>query len=140
MRINLFTRYYRTISYSLATIFALVGLLFLLQPRAVLVFFNTLSLSFGMSAAPEDGFSFYLVLAVAYMYIVTLLAWGTGRHPEKSTYPFLLANAKIASSLVSFGFFFLHRPYLIFLSNGIIDGFLGLVALALFRSSKESRG
>ena len=140
MRINLFTRYYRTISYFLAVIFALVGLIFLLLPQGVLAFFNALSLSLGMSASPQDGFSFYPVLAVAYMYVVTLLAWGTGRHPEKSTYPFLLANAKIASSILSFGFFVLKTPYLIFLSNGIIDGFLGLVALALLRSSKENRG
>jgi len=93
-----------------------------------------------MSASPEEGFSFYPVLAGAYMYIVTLLAWETGRHPQNSVFPWLLANAKIASSLLSLGAYILFRPYLIFLANGIVDGFLGFVALALYRSAKGNRG
>lgn len=139
MKINIFTRYYRVISYFLAAAFALVGLLFLLTPNGVLVFFNNLAPGLRLSASPENGFSFYLVLAAAYMYVVTLLAWETGRHPQNSIFPWLLANAKIASSLLSFGAFFLFRPYLLFLANGIVDGFLGFVALALHKSAKGNR-
>jgi hypothetical protein len=57
----------------MAVAFAVVGLAFLLAPSGVVAAFDSLSLRAGLApAGPAAGF--YLVLAVAYMYLVTLLA------------------------------------------------------------------
>lgn len=125
-------KYYRQISLFLALIFAAVGLAFLFLPKGVLAFFNALSQRLGMAQAPEVGFNLYLVLAVAYMYLVALLAWMMAQHPQNKVFPFLLANAKIASSVLSFGLFFLHQPYLIYITNGIVDGLIGVIVLCFF--------
>ncbi len=45
--------------------------------------------------------SFFGVLAAAYMYVVTVLAWLMYRFPREKAYPMLLANAKFASSALS---------------------------------------
>jgi len=127
-------------SYGLAMVFAAVGMIFLFLPNGLLRFFNRISKPIGMAESPENGLAFFLVLAVAYMYLVTLLAWMMGRHPENPVFPLLLANGKIGSSLVSFGFFFFSRPYLIVLSNGIIDGLIGCAVLLLYFRAKGRRG
>lgn len=117
----------RVLGYGLAAIFAAVGLVFLVAPGGVIVFFNTLSRPLGMEAAPVSGWSFYLVLAAAYMFVVTLLAWNMARRPENRAYSVLLIQAKLASSLISFGFFAFHGPFLIYLVNGLVDGTIGAV-------------
>lgn len=124
--------WYRAVSLSLAAVFAAVGLVFLLQPGGVLEFFNFLARHLGMIESPQVGHQFYLVLAVAYMYAVTLLAWMMFRHPRDRSYPLLLLNAKISSSLLSFALFVLHQPYLVYLTNGIVDGAIGLVVLYFY--------
>ncbi len=130
---------YKSISYLLATVFAAVGSIFLFAPDSLTGFFNWVSGHLGMTPSPENGTSFFLVLAVAYMYMVTVLAWMMGRHAENSGFPLLLANAKIASSLLSFGFFIIFKPYLIFLVNGIVDGLIGCAVLLLYFRTKGIR-
>jgi len=117
----------RALGYGLAAIFAAVGLVFLVAPGGVIVFFNSLSRPLGMEAAPVSGRSFYLVLAAAYMSVVTLLAWNMARQPENRAYSVLLMQAKLASSLISLGFFAFHGPFLIYLVNGLVDGTIGVV-------------
>jgi hypothetical protein len=92
-----------------------------------------------MTPSPENGLDFFLILAAAYMYLVTVLAWMMGRHAENSIFPLLLVNGKLASSLLSFGFFFISKPYLIFLVNGIVDGLIGCGVLLLYFRSKGIR-
>jgi hypothetical protein len=128
----------KMMSLFLAVIFAAVGLLFLLIPGGVLRFFNSISRPMGMARAPEVGYQFYLILAVAYMYAVTLLAWLMFRQPQNKAYPLLLSQAKLASSLLSFCLFFLHQPYLIYLANGIIDGAIGLAVLFVYLKMRQN--
>ena len=124
-------QFIRATGYGLAAVFAAVGLTFLFLPGEVLRLFNGISGRLGMVRSPENGLSLFLALAVAYMYLVTLLAWMMGRRPERRIFPFLLANGKIASALISFGLFFARAPYLIFLANGVVDGLIGCGVLVL---------
>jgi len=127
----------RVLGYGLAAVFAAVGLAFLVAPGGVTVFFNSLSRPLGMEAAPIAGRSFYLVLTAAYMSLVTLLAWNMARQPKNRAYPVLLAQAKLASSLISFGFFAFHGPFLIYLVNGFVDGAIGA---AVYQIAGRKRG
>lgn len=129
-------RLYKLFSFTAAVAFAAVGLLFLVSPDSVLIFFNGFSGYCGLPQAPLPGAGFYLVLAAAYMYLVTLLAGLMYRQPEQNIYPFLLAHAKLASSLLSLGLFLMHQPYLIYFTNFVVDGFIGVAALALMKMKR----
>ncbi|MEN6348703.1 MAG: hypothetical protein ABFD08_04800 [Syntrophomonas sp.] len=129
---------YKLISLSLAVIFAVVGLLFLLAPSGVLGFFNIVSKYLGMAPSTEQGSNFYLILAVGYMYLVTLLAYFMYRNPEDSKFPLLLANGKLASSILSIFMFILHKPYLIYITNGVVDGFIGLLVIFIYLKMKRA--
>jgi hypothetical protein len=130
-------KFYRPFALCCAVIFAVVGVLFLFWSDGVIVFFNMLSAAIGMTSAPIAAVHFYLILAVAYMYLVTLLAFMMYREPGSAQLPLLLANAKLASSLLSFAFYFWSNPYLIYLSNGIVDGSLGLVCLYFYSAIRK---
>ena len=123
-------KFYRITSLSLCIIFILVGLIFLFWTEKVLIFFNSLSGLLGMTPAPIIAGNFYLILAVAYMYLVAVLAYLMFRQPENRYFPLLLVHGKWASALLSLFFFVSESPYLIYLTNFFIDGFLG--ALSLF--------
>lgn len=118
-------------------VFALVGAVFLLIPAKVLVFFNNLSVLLGWPQSPVEGPGFYLILAVAYMYLVTVLAYLMYRYPATPCYPFLLSQAKLASCLISLYLFLFHQPYLIYLVNCVADGLIGLIALYLHNKMKR---
>jgi len=122
---------YRAFGLGLAVIFAVVGALFVFWPGEVLGFFNAISRRFGMREGPVER-SFFGVLAAAYMSVVTLLAWFMYKRPDEKVYPWLLAQAKIASSILSFLMFVLNAPWLIYLANGIVDGLIGLAVLFVF--------
>lgn len=124
---------YRTISLGMAVVFLTVGLVFLIIPDGVLSLFNVLSDYLGMRRSPMTGVGFFLVLAVAYMYVVALLAWSMFRFPENGVYPKVLIHAKLASAAVSFGLFLYHQPYLIYLTNGVVDGLIGAAVFLLYR-------
>lgn len=130
-------RSYRAIMYVLALVFAAVGLLFLLAPDGVTGFFNSLPAPLRLRPAPAPGRSLFLVLAGAYMVLVTLLAVRAARHPEDKTPAALLAQAKFASAALSLLFFFVSSPHLILLVNGIVDGGLGLAVLLLAGAQKR---
>ena len=123
---------YRLASMILMFLFAVTGLLFLFFPDQVLTLFNTFSASLGMPESPVTGLNFFLILAVGYMYLVTILAFLMYRHPENKYFPQLLAHAKIASSLLSLALFLLHAHYLIYLANFVIDGFIGAAVTVLY--------
>jgi hypothetical protein len=133
-------RLYQGASVSMAVIFGIVGLLFLLIPENVLHFFNRISPGLGFIESPAGGTGFYLILAVGYMYLVTLLACMMVRHPENPFFPILLINGKAASSVLSFALFFLHHPFLIYVANGIVDGSIAVGVYFLFRKTREKAG
>jgi hypothetical protein len=125
-------RFYRIFSFLAFITFAVVGLIFLFIPDNVLIFFNTLSGYLRMSPSSTQGVNFYLILAVSYMYLVTVLAFLMYRHPENKWLPLLLAHGKLASSILSIGLFFVHQPYLIYLTNFLVDGLIGIAALIFY--------
>jgi len=122
---------HKAFSLALALIFASVGAIFLILPRETLAFFNALSRRLGMAEGPAER-SFFGVLAVAYMYVVTALAWLMYRAPREKIYPLLLGQAKMVSSLLSFLMFAVQAPWLVYLVNGIVDGAIGLVVLLMY--------
>ena len=130
-------KFYQRVSLLLAALFAVVGAIFLLLPQRTVKFFNALSQLLGMAPAPVTGLNFFLILAVGYMYAVTVLAVLMARQPRNPVLPLLLAHAKIASSLLSFGFFLFHLPSLIYLANGIVDGAIGILALCFYLRLKK---
>ncbi len=127
---------YRLTALFLTASFAAVGLLFLSYPDGVISFFNRLSEPLGMARVPLPGYPFFLILASAYMALVALLAWEMFRHPENQTFPRLLIQGKLASSLISIGFFVVHKPFLIYLVNFVVDG---LIALGVWLVSRGRR-
>ncbi|NPV69858.1 MAG: hypothetical protein HPY55_04300 [Firmicutes bacterium] len=143
-------RYYRPISLTGALAFVAVGALFLIRPDQAIAFFNRQAGHVGMpglpladlrlTELPLSGLNFYVVLAVAYMYLVALLALAMFLHPGQRLYPLLLAHGKLASAALSFYVFFSQLRALIFLVNGVVDGLIGLVALYFyFGLRSESR-
>jgi hypothetical protein len=128
----------RLISLSLAVIFAVVGLLFLLLPNGAPAFFNSVSPFFKLPQPPVQDFGFYQILAAAYMYLVTLLAGLMYRFPENRAFIRLLIHAKSASSVISFILFIFHRNFLIYLANGVVDGLIAVGLLVLNRLMKKA--
>jgi hypothetical protein len=131
-------RLYRAFSLALAVIFAAVGLSFLLMPARVIGTFNALSPAFGLDTVPAAGFNFYLILAVGYMYLVTLLAVFMYLDPDSTVYPLLLSHGKIASSVLSFALFAFHRHFLLYAGNGVVDGCIGVVVLIIYLHKKRA--
>ena len=126
-------RLHAAIGAAFAVAFAAVGSLFLALPDRVLALFDTLSRRSGLAAFAAAPDRFWLVLAAAYMYVVTVLAWSMFRRPADPVYPRLLAHAKLCSAALSLAAFALSLRHLILLANGLVDGAIGLVALVLWR-------
>ncbi len=116
-----------------AAAFALAGAAFVVLPGAVLRWFDALSRHAGFAPFPGPLERFWLILAAAYMYVVTALAWSMYRRPDEPVYPRLLAHAKLASAALSLAAFVLLAPHLLFLANAAVDGAIGAVALVLWR-------
>jgi hypothetical protein len=132
-------KFYRAISLSLSAIFALVGILFVAAPDAVIGFFNSLSSSLEMAQSQPSGFDFYVILAAGYMYVVSVLAFMMYRFPKNIYFPLLLAHAKLASSLLSLGMFLFQSGYLIYITNFIVDGLIGSLATAFYMKMRRTR-
>ena len=124
--------FYRAVSLALSVIFALVGILFLAMPGPVIDFFNALSSNLGMAQSQPTAFNFYVILAAGYMYVVAVLAFMMYRFPENIYFPFLLAHAKLASSVLSLGMFVLQSACMIYAANFVVDGLIGSLALAFY--------
>jgi hypothetical protein len=119
-------------------IFAAVGFLFLFFTDPVLDFFNNLSPIFGLPEAPLKATNFYLALASAFMYLVTLLAFLMYKNPDNKIYPVLLTHGKVASSVLSLYLFLTHQHYLIYITNFIVDGCIAIVLLLLIKNMKQN--
>lgn len=123
---------YRMISITMAVIFFTVGLIFLFIPANVFGFFNYLSDYLGMKTSISNVDQVYLILAVSYMYVVSLLAFFMFKNPTKGIFSLLLSHAKLSSSFVSLYFIFTRGIYLIYIVNFILDGLIGLLAIYLY--------
>jgi hypothetical protein len=131
---------HRTIALALAVTFAVVGIVFLLAPTVALGPIDRFAVSsgWGLPATGIDG-GLFRGLAVAYMYVVALLAWMMFRQPAVPLWPTLLAHAKLASAAVSFILLAVQAPYLVYAANGIVDGLVGVGALLLGRRAAALR-
>lgn len=130
----------RAAGYALAAVFAVVGLVFLLIPGLMLSFFNDLSAIIKLPPAPLPPDPFFVVLATAYMVVVTALAWGSATRLEVRVYARLLVLAKAASSILSFGYFALAARFLVLLVNGVVDGLIALFVYRVFvRGAKDEK-
>ena len=107
---NQHLRLYRFVSLAMAAIFAAVGLVFLFLPDQVLDFFNRLSPLLGLPPAPVQAGSFYPVLAVAYMYLVTLLAGLMFSKPGNPAFPLLLVPGEACQLRISLVLLFRAAP------------------------------
>jgi hypothetical protein len=125
------TRLVRLTGTALAVVFAAVGVVFLLVPGRVLELFNAIGDVAGMPASPTAAFTLFLGLAVAYMYVVTLLAAQMARHPRVKTYPWLLVQAKAVSAVVCLALFAAQDHYLVYLANAVVDGTIAVVVWAV---------
>ena len=123
---------YRSVSLILCVSFALVGLLFLFFPGGVIRFFNGLSSAPAMEEPPAGGMGFYLVLAVGYMYLVTLLAYQMYRHPLNRFFPLLMINGKLFTALLSLCLFIVSGPHLIYIANAVVDGLIAVVLIPFY--------
>lgn len=130
-------KYYRPMSLALAIIFAAVGILFVVAPDGVLRFFDSLSPALSLPQMPLMGYGFYLILAGAYMYVVTVLAFMMYRLPRNGYFPLLLVHAKLASSVLSIVLFLFQSRYLIYAANFLVDGTIGVVILAVYLKLKR---
>jgi hypothetical protein len=119
-------------------IFPLVGILFLIVPAGVLGSFNSLSAGLGMSPAPTQVSYFYLGLAVAYMALVSALAFLMLRHPSNHYFPLLLAVGKLSSSVLSLVLFLFAQRSLACLANFVIDGAIGTAAVLFAAGIRRS--
>jgi hypothetical protein len=133
-------RFYQMASLALAATFAVVGLIFVFIPDRVLEFFNRLSPLLDLTPAPLQSGSFFPILAVAYMVLVTLLAGWMLRKPGNRYFPLLLAQGKLASSILSLFYFFSRAPYLICLANAVVDGLIAALVLGLYSLQKKHAG
>jgi hypothetical protein len=120
----------------MAIAFGAVGLIFLFMPADLLGFFDELSPQVGLQPAGQAA-GLYLALAVAYMYLVTLLAGWMFASPQNPTLPVLLINAKAASALLSLGLFAFRQPALIYLANGVVDGSIALGVVLMYLGAKR---
>lgn len=127
---------YRSISLCLSVVFALVGLIFLVMPQGVFLLFNNFSRQLGFPESALQGFGLYQVLAVGYMYLVSLLACMMFLHPENKYFIWLLINGKSASSVISIFLFAFHQPYLIYATNGVVDGSIAVILIMMYRKVK----
>lgn len=123
----------RLLFVGLAIAFAVTGTLFFLFPDGTVRALNATGALVGFPPAPPSPLRFWLSLAVAYMVLVTLLAWAISRDPiARAPMMPILAAGKATSSLTCALYFVGSAPYFIYFANAAVDGSLALLVLAAY--------
>ena len=119
----------------LAVSFAVVGILFIAVPNGVLDVISDLGNDIGsFTRAPDTVEKFWLALAFAYMVVITGISVVVQADVVRYRPVLLvLAAGKTASSLAALGFYVFDSNVFIYLLNFIVDGFLALIALFLWK-------
>jgi len=119
----------------LAASFAVVGTLFIATPDGVLNSISDLGDAIGdFPRAPETVEQFWLALGFAYMVVITAICLVVLTDvPRYRPFLLVLAVGKAASSLAALGFFLFDDNVFIYLLNFVVDGYLTLAALFLWR-------
>ena len=120
-----------------AATFLVVGSAFFLFPDGTIDTLNRVGGIFGFPGAPHLAHRFWLGLAVAYMAVVTALAWLISEAPsERRILMPPLAIGKAVSSGTCLLFLIFERPYFIYLANFLVDGGIALGVLWTFRLTR----
>ena len=117
--------------------FLVVGTLFFLFLNGTIDTLNGVGGIFGFPDAPHLAHRFWLGLAVAYMAVVTSLAWLISEAPsERRILMPPLAIGKAVSSGTCLLFLIFERPYFIYLANFLVDGGIALGAWWTWRLTR----
>lgn len=119
--------------------FAAVGFLFIAFPDGVLDTISDLGDEIGdFTRAPETVEKFWLALGFAYMVVITGIAAVVQADVARYR-PLLLvlAAGKAASSLAALGFFVFDDDVFIYLLNFVVDGYLAVLSLVLWRLAQR---
>ena len=119
----------------LAVSFAVVGIFFIVTPDGVLDVISDLGDAIGSFAtAPDTVEKFWLALGFAYMVVIAGIAFVVQLDVVRYR-PLLLvlAAGKTASSLSALGFFVFDQNVFIYLLNFLVDGYLAILSLFLWR-------
>jgi len=109
--------------------FAVVGAVFFLFPDGTIAALNRAGSWLGFTPAPFTAQRFWLSLGVAYMAVVTVLAFSIARAPsERRLLLVPLAAGKATSSVTCLWFFVTDAPYFIYLANFLTDASLAVLA------------
>jgi hypothetical protein len=115
--------------------FAIVGALFIITPDGVLDTISDLGDWIGsFPRAPATVEKFWLALGFAYMVVITglcLVAQADVRRYRALL--LVLAAGKTASSLAALGFFAFDDDVFIYLLNFVVDGYLAILSVVLWR-------
>jgi hypothetical protein len=119
----------------LAVSFAVVGILFIAVPNGVLDVISDLGNDIGsFTRAPHTVEKFWLALAFAYMVVITGICVVVQSDVVRYRPVLLvLAAGKTASSLGALGFYVFDSDVFIYLLNFVVDGFLAVIALYLWK-------
>ncbi len=108
---------------ALAASFLVVGLIFFLFPDGTIDALNWVGALFGFPPAPHLAHRFWLGLGVAYMAVVTWLAFAISEAPtERRLLMPPLALGKAVSSGTCLLFLLVEHAYCIYLANFLVDG------------------
>jgi hypothetical protein len=122
-----------------APIFAAGGLGFYLIPGAITSSMNRGARSVGLAQSPVDADNLWIVLAAAYMALITAISAGAALTEESerrhSLVRYLLIG-KVSSSLGALGYFAFRRRAYAFLANFLLDGGIAAVTYGLLREAE----
>jgi hypothetical protein len=115
--------------------FIVGGALFLLAPDSVVAFTNRLGSRLGdFSEAPATGFRLWLSLGVAYMVLISILAYLIQRDLHRNRALLLVLTAgKAASSATGLLFYLFHADAFAYLLTFGVDGLIVVNCLLLYR-------
>jgi hypothetical protein len=117
--------------------FAIGGALFYLTPGRVTQSMNQQARLTGLDESPVDADNVWVILAMAYMAIITGLSHTAARDPvrRQDLVRFLILG-KAASSLGALGYFLFRRKSHAFLVNFVLDGAICVTTYGLLAAAQ----
>ena len=124
-----------------APLFALGGAAFYLVPKQVTSNLNVAARMSGLEESPVDADNIWLVLAVAYMALITRLAQSAAAEPlKRQDLVEMLILGKAVSSLGALGYFLGRRRSYAFGLNFVLDGGICATTWALLGAARREAG
>ena len=124
-----------------APIFAAGGVGFYVMPGMITASMNQGARTVGLEESPVDADNLWIVLAAAYMALITAIsvdAAFTDDPARRHTLARYLLIGKVTSSLGALGYFAFRRRAYAFLANFLLDGGIAAVTFALLRDAESA--